>query len=158
MTWLASNRWLPPRLRRLWMPGAETAGAGPAHVSMNDYWVHRVRDVPGVAREGLRFRRAWPETEGTLGLWIAAHGSWHRQVSVSIWRTPDDLRRFVASPDHRRVVHDYRAAGALVTTAWTAERFDRDLIWQQALARLPTTPGSGASAPPRRHRPTPSQT
>jgi hypothetical protein len=33
-------------------------------------------------------------------------------------------------------MRDYQAAGALVTTAWTAERFDRDLIWRQAVARL----------------------
>ena len=30
----------------------------------------------------------------------------------------------------------FRGAGVLYTNAWTAERFDPELIWQQAVARL----------------------
>lgn len=124
------------RLNAIWQAGAPEPWVGPVHVSMNDYLIHRLRDVPRVAREGLRLRRSWPETEGALGLWMASFRGGRRQVSVSVWRAPDDLQRFVRSPDHVRIMRTFRDAGALYTNAWTAERCDRELVWQQALDRL----------------------
>ncbi|MFC4906688.1 hypothetical protein [Actinomadura gamaensis] len=124
------------RFLRLWKDGAGAAVDGSVHVSMNDYLVRGFRDVPRVAMAGLRFRRAWPETEGALGLWFATTGDGRRQISVSVWREPADLQRFVRSPGHRRVVRDFRDAGVLLNTTWTAERFDRRLIWRQAEDRL----------------------
>jgi hypothetical protein len=103
---------------------------------MNDYLIHRLRDIPRVAREGMRLRRRWPETEGALGLWFASFGSGRRQVSVSIWRSPEDLRRFVRTPEHLRIMREHRNTGDLYTNAWTAEHFDRYLIWRQAVDRL----------------------
>jgi hypothetical protein len=105
-------------------------------VSMNDYLIHRVRDIPRVAREGLRLRRRWPRTEGALGLWVASLRGGRRQISVSVWRDPEDLRRFVRSPEHLRIMREFRTTGALHTNAWTADRLDRGLIWRQASARL----------------------
>jgi hypothetical protein len=75
---------------------------------MNDYLIHRVRDIPRVAREGLRLRSHWPE----------------------------DLKRFVRSPEHLRIMREYRTTGALYTNAWTAERFDPGLILKQGTDRL----------------------
>jgi heme-degrading monooxygenase HmoA len=103
---------------------------------MNDYLITRARDVPRVAMNGLRFRRAWPRTPGALGLWVASTGDGRRQVSVSVWRTPEDLKRFVRTPNHLRVMRDFRHAGHLYTNAWTAPRLDRALIWRQAYDRL----------------------
>jgi hypothetical protein len=123
-------------LNALWKRGSLAPGTGPVHVSMNDYLIHRLRDVPRVAREGLRLRRRWPETEGALGLWMASFRLGRRQVSVSIWRAPEDLRRFVRSDEHVRIMSAFKDAGALHTNAWTAERFDPALIWRQALDRL----------------------
>lgn len=121
---------------KFWRTGAAPPPAGPVHVSMNDYLIHRYRDVPRVAQEGLRFRRAWPHTEGALGLWVASTPDGRRQISVSIWRGPEDLRRFVRTPAHLRVMRDFRPAGKLITNAWAADRFDRALIWRQGLDRL----------------------
>ena len=59
-------------LNRLWRGVGQPQHDGPVHVSMNDYWIHRWRDVPGVARAGMRLRRSWPDIEGALGLWFAA--------------------------------------------------------------------------------------
>jgi hypothetical protein len=103
---------------------------------MNDYLIHRWRDIPRVAREGMSLRRMWPETEGALGLWFAAFGSPRRQVSVSVWRSAEDLKRFVRSPEHLRIMRENRTTGALYTNAWRAERLDRGLIWRQAVDRL----------------------
>lgn len=127
---------LPFLLNAIWKNGSLDPGYGPVHVSMNDYLIHRLRDVPRVAFEGLRLRRRWPRTEGALGLWFAAFRGGRRQVSISVWRTAEDLKRFVHSPEHVRIMRAFKGAGALYTNAWTAERFDRALIWQQGLDRL----------------------
>src|SRR5881275_1999575 len=106
-------------LLRLWQHG-EAPPDGQVHVSMNDFWIPRLLDIPRVAIEGLRFYRRWPQTPGALGLWMAAFSGGRRQVSVSVWRTPEDLRRFVRSARHLRVMREYSERGALYTNAWTA--------------------------------------
>jgi hypothetical protein len=103
---------------------------------MNDYLIHRLRDVPRVAFEGMRLRHGWPEVEGAVGLWFVPLRAGRRQVSISIWRDPSDISRFVRSPKHLRVMREYRDTGVLYTSTWIAERFDRDLILQQAGDRL----------------------
>jgi hypothetical protein len=103
---------------------------------MNDYLVHDARNIPRVVIAGLRLRHAWPRTEGALGLWTACTTSGRRQISVSIWRTPQDLKRFVRTPAHRRVMRDFHSVGELHTNAWTADRFDPAQIWRQAEDRL----------------------
>lgn len=124
-------------LHAIWKEGGATCPEGsPVHVSMNDYLIHRWRDVPRVAREGLILRHSWPDIPGTLGLWFAAFGAGRRQVSISIWQAPEDLRVFVRSPVHRRIMREHRDTGSLHTSAWTAERLNRDLIWNQAADRL----------------------
>ena len=120
----------------IWKAGSHEPPGGPVHVSMNDYLIHRLRDIPRVAREGFRLRGNWPETEGALGLWFAAFRGGRRQVSISIWREPEDLKRFVRSPEHLRIMREYRTTGALYTNAWTAARFDPALIWEQSTDRL----------------------
>lgn len=126
------------RLWHIWKDGdrAGWSGPGPVHVSMNDYLVHRRRDFLRVGRAGLRFRRHWRSTPGALGLWVAWSPTGRRQISVSIWRSADALHDFVRSPAHRQVMHAFATAGALYTTAWTADRLDRALVWDQATARL----------------------
>lgn len=79
---------LPFLLNAIWKSGSLEPGSGSVHVSMNDYLIHRLRDVPRVAFEGLRLRRRWPRTEGALSLWFAAFRGGRRQVSISVWRTP----------------------------------------------------------------------
>jgi hypothetical protein len=127
---------LRTRTLAFWKGGSTTPPLSAVHVSMNDYLIHRLSDIPRVAIEGLRLRAKWPETEGALGLWMAGLKAGRRQVSVSIWQSPEDLRRFVRSPRHLKTMRNFRGAGDLHTTAWTAERFDPALIWRQAEDRL----------------------
>src|SRR5579885_743136 len=126
---------VPLALRRMWKHGREPAPAGPVHVSMNDYLVHRLADVPAVWSAALRLRADWPRTEGALGLWFCAPAV-RRSASISIWRHPDDLRGFVRSAAHAEIMRRHRHTGDLITIAWTAERFDRRLIWEQARERM----------------------
>ena len=133
---LSAKFTMPFRLNALWKKGSLEPRAGSVHVSMNDYLVHRIVDIPRVALVGIRLRRSWPETEGALGLWVASFKAGRRQVSISIWRAAEDLRLFVRSPVHLQVMRDFKQAGLLYTNAWTAERFDPELIWRQGMERL----------------------
>jgi hypothetical protein len=108
---------LPFRCNAIWKSGGTESISGPVHVSMNDYLLHRVRDIPRVASEGMRLRRRWPETEGAIGLWFATQRAGRRQISVSVWRTPEDLKRFARSPEHLRIMREHRNTGTLYTTA-----------------------------------------
>jgi len=136
---------LPLFLRRLWKGGGTPVPQGPVHVSMNDYVVHRVADVPAVWWNALLLRQAWPRTEGALGLWFCALDL-RRSVSISVWRDPEDLRGFVRSPAHLRIMRRHKNTGALTTIAWSSERFDPQLIWRQAMERLPAPAGEGPAA------------
>ncbi|HZF39198.1 MAG TPA: hypothetical protein VE715_10265 [Blastocatellia bacterium] len=127
--------YVPMALRLLWKKGKESIPNGPVFISMNDYKVYRLADVPFVWWEGFRLRYYWPRTEGTLGLWFCTLPG-RRSISVSIWRDPEDLKRFVHSARHVKIMHRYKDAGNLINTRWTADRFDRWLIWDQALDRL----------------------
>jgi hypothetical protein len=120
----------------MWKDCGHDCGAGPVYVSMNDYLIHRLRDIPRVALEGMRLRQRWPRVEGALGMWMASFRFGRRQVSVSVWRSREVLRRFVQSQDHLRIMHAFKDAGVLYTNAWTSERLDAAAIWQQAAERL----------------------
>jgi hypothetical protein len=100
----------PTVFLRLWKKGGGQVPEGPVHVSMNDFLIHKWVDVPRVALAGFRFRRAWPRTQGALGLWFAWTPTGRRQISISVWRAPED--------------------------PWTADQFDRSMIWRQAEDRL----------------------
>ena len=124
------------RFTRMWRSGSIRSHTGPVHVSMNDYLVEGPRDTLRVALAGTRFWLGWPRAEGALGCWFAGARVGQRSVSVSVWRHPDDLRRFVRSPAHLKVMREFRDTGELFTNAWSAERLDRALIWRQAEDRL----------------------
>jgi hypothetical protein len=123
---------VPLALRRLWKRGEQTAHEGPVLVSMNDYWVHRAVDLPLVSWEGMKLRAGWPKREGALGLWFCTLPG-RRTVSVSIWRSKEDLHKFVWSPDHVRIMRRHRNTGTLTTTQRTTDHFDRWRIWDQAV-------------------------
>lgn len=119
-------------LNRLWKRGSEQRATGPVHVSMNDYLITSWRDVPRVAAAGMRLRRGWPTLRGSVGLWFVGMRAGRRQISVSVWRGPEDLQAFVRTPQHRRLMTDFRDAGVLYTTAWVSEDPNRNAIWAQA--------------------------
>src|SRR3954465_13565667 len=99
------------RFTRMWRSGAVRAHTGPVHVSMNDYLVEGPRDTLRVALAGMRFWLRWPRTEGALGCWFAGARAGQRSVSVSVWRAPEDLRRFVRSSAHLKVMREFRDTG-----------------------------------------------
>jgi hypothetical protein len=121
-----------------WTDGPFTAEDGPVLVSVTDFHIARGRDLPVVWTEGLRLRRAWPTMTGAIGLWLWAKPLRKRSGSVSVWRSEDDLRRFVRWPRHVAIMRRYREAGELTSWTWLAEHFDAAEIWGAARQQLTT--------------------
>lgn len=132
----------PPTLAwRLWYLGWRQGALDPdpdlpVFVSLTDFRFHAPRHVPGAWRIGLRLRRSWPRLEGAIGLWLWSEPLRLRSGSVSIWRSEEDLMRFIRSPVHRTIVREYRSRMSGISRGWTAPRFDRPAIWTQAVSEL----------------------
>src|SRR5262249_12491288 len=124
-----------------WKPGPEIACPGQAvYVSVTDFRIHRARHAPAAWRTGLELRRSWPALDGAIGLWLWSQPLALRSGSVSIWRSEDDLVRFLRSPVHRDIVARYRSRIGGTSTGWTAPDLDRPAIWQQAVDVLTSHP------------------
>ena len=120
----------------IWTAGPHAPGEESVLVSITDFHIHRARDLPAAWAEGLRLRRVWPEMAGAAGMWLWAKPLRKRSGSVSIWRSPDDLQRFVRWPRHIDIMRRYRSAGELTSSTWQVEHFDAREIWAAARRRL----------------------
>ena len=119
----------------LWTEGP-CAPDGSVLVSVTDFEVTDPRDRIGAWVLGLRLRRAWPSMSGAIGLWLWVKPLRRRSGSVSVWRSEEDLRRFVGWPRHVAIMRRYGGAGELTSATWWAERFDATQIWAAAERRL----------------------
>jgi hypothetical protein len=105
-------------------------------VSVTDFRLAHTRDLPGAYVAGARLRHAWPRLEGAVGQWMWAQPLAKRSGAVSVWRSQEDLRRFVRWPVHVAIMRRYRDAGKLVSASWDVERFAAGPIWREAVRRL----------------------
>src|SRR5262249_55170515 len=103
------------------------------YVSVTDFRIHSPRHAPGAWRAGVTLRRSWPHLDGAIGLWLWSQPLKLRSGSVSIWRSEEDLVRFLRSPVHREVVARYRSRMTGTSTGWTAPHLDRPAIWRRAV-------------------------
>jgi hypothetical protein len=124
-------------IRNPWKPGPETTAAGPLVLSATEFTYRRWRDMPRVWFHGLRLRRHWGSRSGAVGLATGAAALAPVTYTLSVWRTRDDLRRFLRSPEHVALVRDFkrRQAGA-ASVVWEADRFSLDEAWREGLRRL----------------------
>ncbi|MFJ8885316.1 hypothetical protein ACIRJR_18175 [Streptomyces sp. NPDC102402] len=120
-------------------PAADSADPGSAVVvSITEFSTHRPWGTPAVAFEGMRLRRSWPQTPGAVAirLWMDPGPRLNRSGSVTVWTDEASLMRFVARPDHLRVVRAFRGRGVM-----------RSVLHETALgaptAGLPTVGGTG---------------
>jgi hypothetical protein len=123
-------------IRFPWIPGPAVATRGAVLVSITDFRLDRARDLPGAYWAGARLRHAWPGLEGAVGQWLWARPLTKRSGAVSIWRSEEDLLRFVRWPVHVEIMHKYRNAGKLVSASWETDQFLPDIVWAQAVRRL----------------------
>jgi hypothetical protein len=115
-----------------WARGPEAGTDDAVLVSVTDFAVHRVRDVPGIAVAGLRLRSGWYGMEGAVVLSLWSLPLERRSGSISVWRGEDDLRRFIRLPAHVEIMRRYRDRGSLRADTWRVERFISRTVTEQA--------------------------
>jgi hypothetical protein len=128
------------RIRLPWKRGP-AAPDGTVFVSATRFEYSRLRDMPVVAVFAQWLRWAWDARPGAVGLFVAAEP--HRRVtySLSVWKSEEDLRRFLRSPEHVKVVRAYkRRLDETRSVSWQTDHFDPDRLWREGLERLTSTP------------------
>jgi hypothetical protein len=117
-------------LRSRWKRGPSCGPAAFVAVTRTDF--SRYRDMPGATLAALRLRRAIPDTAGAIGVSLAVHVARRRTYSVSAWRTDQDLRQFLRSPAHLRIVSKYRTRVTVRGDSWTVDHFVLGDAWRAA--------------------------
>ncbi len=105
-------------------------------ISVTDFTLSSARDLPGAYAVAMRLRRAWPDLEGAVGLWLWAKPLQKRSGSVSVWLCEEDLMAFVRWPVHVAIMRKYRGRGTLTSASWQVERFLASEVWKDAARRL----------------------
>ena len=118
-----------------WWTRGPAEAAGPVLVSVTDFHLHRTIDLLRVYVAGVRLSRAWRSMSGAVGMWLWTEPFGKRSGSISVWRTEDDLRRFIGWPRHVELMRGYRDAGELTSTTWQEARFEASRIWARAAAQ-----------------------
>ena len=118
-----------------WTRGPAEVG-GCVLVSVTDFHLQHTGDLLRVYLAGLRLSRAWGSMSGAVGMWLWTKPLCKRSGSVSVWRSEEDLRRFVRWPRHLDLMRAYRDAGELTSTTWREARFEATGIWARAAAQL----------------------
>src|SRR5437762_648504 len=95
-------------IRMPWKAGPAAGAPGPLVVSATRFAYGRWRDMPMVALHGWRLRRTWGRRPGAVGLITGGEIFNRVTYSMSVWTSEEDLRRFLRSPEHARLVRGYR--------------------------------------------------
>ncbi|GAA0700211.1 hypothetical protein GCM10010193_63720 [Kitasatospora atroaurantiaca] len=136
-------------LRSSWTPGQDHGHGGPVLVSVTDFTLDRIADLPGVYRAARRLAADWAELEGAHGLWLWAVPTARRCGAVAVWSDAAALHRFIAWPPHVAIMRRYKGRGTLASTTWQAEGFDPTATWTRARAALGAgQTGVGRPGPP----------
>ncbi|KQX61253.1 hypothetical protein [Streptomyces sp. Root1310] len=130
-------------LRSSWTPGQTHGHRGPVLVSVTDFKLDKIRDLPGVYREARRLAALWPELPGAHGMWLWTVPTARRCGAVAVWRDTAALHHFVAWPPHVAVMGAYKGRGTLTSTTWQADGFDQGATWARAHATLRASPPGG---------------
>ena len=126
-----------PMTRTPWRRGPVGGDDGPALISLTDFEAHSWRAMAGIYVGGLRFYRRWNKREGSIALTVWSRPQRKRVGSLSVWRSEEDLRRFLRSPEHVAIVRRFgRRMHNVGSTTWQAERFDPEEAWTEATRRL----------------------
>lgn len=100
--------------------------------------------MPLVSWHGLRLRRGWPKIDGAIGVSIMSDIASKTTYTVTAWRSADDLRTWVRSPSHAKLMRaDRRRLESSAADGWIVDTFDLKSAWREALTRV------GADGPER---------
>jgi hypothetical protein len=124
-------------MKRLpWMPGP-VSSASSTFVSATRFTYRKLWHMPLVFWHGLGLRRQWGSVEGAVGIFSAGSLLERTTYTVTAWRSEQDLRRWMGSAYHRRLMRDYRAyLESSAAVGWRTEAFEPKEAWREALSRL----------------------
>lgn len=124
-----------------WLPGPEDGTGSPVVVSFTDFRATLDGDLAEIFRTGVDLGQNWPIMSGAVGLWLWGKPSELRGGSVSVWRTVDDLQRFVRWPVHAAIIKAWRDRIEVRAERWADPRFLAEEAWLRAehYMRLPRT-------------------
>ncbi len=130
-----------------WKHGQLPQAHGPMVVSATRFTYKSLWDLPGVYWHGLRLRRVWPRFPGSIGVSLSADAGRRSTYTVSLWRSEEDLRKFISHPSHLALMRAYRPRMESVASAtWIVESFDLGEAWRKARQLLGSTPPAQAAA------------
>ena len=119
-----------------WKQGSVRASPATVLVSATRTEFRHRRDLLRAVVAGSTLRRAWPRTEGAIGIWVAVEPVHRRSWTLTAWSTERDLRRFVHSPQHRAITRRYRELVTVSSTTWCANPFTLPEALEEARQRL----------------------
>jgi len=129
-----------------WRHGQLPQAQGPLVVSATRFTYKSLWDLPGVYWNGLRLRRAWPGFPGSVGVSVSVDAARRSTYTVSLWRSEEDLKRFVSHPSHLALMRAYRRRMESSSAAtWTVQSFDLGAAWRKARQLLTQMPPSASS-------------
>jgi hypothetical protein len=109
---------------------------GPVTVSLTEFTARRLRDLPGIVRDGIGLSRGWWAMPGAIGVILYVDPAQKRGGSLSVWAGDDDLRRFVALPRHAAIMRRYRDRVSVRSAVWQTDTFRIADAWAQRHERL----------------------
>jgi hypothetical protein len=127
-----------------WKPGALAAWPGPYLVSATRFTYRRLVHMPGVFWNGMALRAMWPAFAGGVGVSLRGDLRTRSTYTVSVWRSPEDLRAFVGHPKHLSLMKRYGSrleSSASVT--WTTDRIELRELWSLAKQKVAGIPSDG---------------
>lgn len=127
-----------------WKPGPASP-TGPIVLSATRSTVHRWRDLPSVVVRGTGVRGRWASVPGAVGLASGVDPLRRETWTTSAWRSEDDLRTFLRTAEHRKLMRDYGRRLHVDAVTWTTDRLDVVDAVNQARRRLLPT-GDDAAA------------
>jgi hypothetical protein len=126
-------------VRLPWKRGPAPPTAAFVAVTRTDFARHR--DIPAAFANALRLRRAFPRTPGAIGLSLAMGAPWRKRTwSISAWSTPEDLQRFLGSPEHVAIVRRFRGRVTVRSETWPVPRFVLRDAWRTGREQLAGDP------------------
>jgi hypothetical protein len=124
-------------IRLGWQPGPEPRTPGTVVVSATRFLYRRWRHMPLVWFHGWRLRRGWGRRPGAVGLFTGVELRRPVTYSLSVWRSQDDLRRFLRAPDHVRLMRGFRSRLTTATSVtFEMGRLAPEEAWREGLRRL----------------------
>lgn len=124
-------------LKQAWKPGPIPDHGGVVLVSATRFTFSRLRDMPRILYTGMALGRRWHLLEGAIGVSLGADLLRRTTYTISVWQSEADLRGFLTSPEHLRLMRDYRSrVTGSAAAIWTVDGFRLGQAWKEAPARL----------------------